>query len=354
MYTYEEILTRLERRYETLCGRVPDEASDIGIRLRVLSGELFALYARLDYLRKQILPSSADGEYLDCHAQMRGLDRKESVKARGNVTFYLASASANSVRIPAGTVVATDGSNAARYRTLAEVLVPAGSLSVSAAVEALNGGADGNVGAGRVCVLVTPCAGIDHVENVGDMFGGSDEENDEQLRTRLLNNYKNISNGTNKAYYIEQAMSVDGVWSVGILPRARGAGTVDVYIAGQDGTADNALIAAVQAKLERAREINVDVHVGALIIIPCDVNIIVKIRGGYDFDDVSADITSSVRNYFYSLQGGETVYLSEIGKCISGVDGVVNYTFVKSLSDDMIIAPNCAARLGNINITQRD
>ncbi len=354
MYTYDEILERMEIRYEELSGHVPDEASDIGIRLRVLAGEVFALYARLEYIKKQIMPSSADGDFLESHALMRGLQRKNGVAASGVVTFYTSGNAVGDVRIPKGTVVSTAGSGSVRFKTVEEAVISSGTSKTDVMVEALVKGVRGNVGAGSVCLLVTPAAGIVRVSNASRIRGGSDIESDDQLRNRILNSYKDISNGTNRAYYIEQAMSVSGVWSVGIEPRARGAGTVNVYIADRDGTAENELIAQVQSKLDEAREINVDVLVKALAIVPCDVNVVISVKGGYDHNEVSANVAAAVNEYFLSLQGGQTVYLSEIGGCISNVEGVANYTFVKAVSDDIAIAPNCAARLGNITITERD
>lgn len=70
-------------------GYVPDDASDIGIRMKTLAGEIFSLESSLDFLKRQMFPTTATGEYLDKHAEMRGLKRKPAIKASGKLMFYV-------------------------------------------------------------------------------------------------------------------------------------------------------------------------------------------------------------------------------------------------------------------------
>ena len=48
--TYESILSRMQGRFQELAGFPADDASDIGIRLKVLAGELFSACPNLDWL----------------------------------------------------------------------------------------------------------------------------------------------------------------------------------------------------------------------------------------------------------------------------------------------------------------
>ncbi len=45
--TYESILSRMQDRFQELAGFPADDASDIGIRLKVLAGELFSACTNL-------------------------------------------------------------------------------------------------------------------------------------------------------------------------------------------------------------------------------------------------------------------------------------------------------------------
>ena len=61
METYEEILGRMQGTFEELAGYPADDASDIGIRLRVLAGEVYSLTAAMDWLEQQFFAQSAHG-----------------------------------------------------------------------------------------------------------------------------------------------------------------------------------------------------------------------------------------------------------------------------------------------------
>ena len=54
METYEEILGRMQGTFEELAGYPADDASDIGIRLRVLAGEVYSLTAAMDWPRRVV------------------------------------------------------------------------------------------------------------------------------------------------------------------------------------------------------------------------------------------------------------------------------------------------------------
>ena len=62
--------------------------------------------------------------------------------------------------------------------------------------------------------------------------------------------------------------------------RARGIGTVDVYIATAAGLPNGTLLAAVQADLQERREIAVDVQVKAPAAVEMDVSAELAVREG--------------------------------------------------------------------------
>ncbi len=344
----------MKNKYKSLTGTNPENASDIGIRMEVLAGEVFSLCCEVDWLKAQMFPTTAEGEYLDMHASQRGLSRKSGQKAEGEVDFYLSRQLSYDKEIPAGTIVSTVGENPVRFETTETIVITSGRLSGNAPIRAVEVGEKYNVGVQTISVIVTPIAEVQSVQNDFRTENGTDEENDELLRKRILDSFVNISNGTNKAYYIAQAMSVEGVTSVGVVPKRRGVGTVDVYVSSANGTATTALINAVQEKLQEAREINVDVEVHALSIILCDVYLILEVKSGYDFDTVKGSCEDAIRQYFNTLTGGESVYMSAIGEVVTHVEGVKNYSFVNQLVYDMPIDDDCVARCRNIFITERE
>ena len=354
MQTYDEILNRMKNSYEEQTGFAPDKASDIGIRFAVLAGELFGAYNELDWLKRQMFPDTATGEYLERHAAERGLTRKNGTKASGTVRFSVNALVPEGIYVPQGTICASSGNNPVRFATKSTVYLSPTSNFVNAAVEALTEGREGNVPAGKISVIVTPVAGIDAVGNTQPMSGGTDKETDEQLRRRIIDSFVHISNGTNKAYYIQSALEVNGVIAAGVIPRNRGAGTVDVFIGSADNTPSQSLIDAVRNKLLQSREINVDIGVFALRKTPVDITFTIEVKEGYSFSDVSARCREAVLDYFSLLSAGETMYISDIGEYVKHVEGVKNYTMREpyvhdlSVSDDYIIVPD------NIIIRERE
>ena len=107
MQTYDEILNKMTEKYTELSGISPSESSDIGIRLRVLAGEIYSNITNTQWLKRQMFISTADGEYLDMHAAQRGIERRDATCSEGYVTFSVNEARVESISIPKGTVVAT-------------------------------------------------------------------------------------------------------------------------------------------------------------------------------------------------------------------------------------------------------
>ena len=58
---YETILERMKETFRQEAGFEADDASDVGIRLKVLAGEVFSLLHSVDWLRRQVFPQTAQG-----------------------------------------------------------------------------------------------------------------------------------------------------------------------------------------------------------------------------------------------------------------------------------------------------
>ena len=207
---------------------MPQNESDVMLRMRVLAGEIYTQRVYADYILRQMFPSTAVGEYLDAHAAQRGLTRKGGTKAVGRALFYAPAEEHDDVLIPAGTVVST--ADGLRFVADSDTILHDGDLAVTVNVTAAHPGSAYNIIGNRLTVIVTPVMGIESVRNTVSISGGTDDESDEQLRERIADSFRNISNGANAAYYHSVAMSVDGVYTASVVGAARGAGTVDVYV----------------------------------------------------------------------------------------------------------------------------
>lgn len=353
MISYEEILSRMVKKYEELSGGTVHEQSDIMLRLSVLSGELYNSYVASEFIKRQMFVSTASGEYLDKHALARGLYRKEAVKASGEVTFSVDTAYDTDVVIEKGTAVSTSGENVVQYMTDSAVTLYAGNTSVKAKVSAVEGGGKYNVIADTVTVLVTPPSGITAVTNETAIKGGTDAETDEELRERVLYSYRDISNGTNAVYYQRLAQSVSGVHSASVVSKARGEGTINVYICGKSNSPVNSeVITQVQTLLDENRELNVDILVLSASAVNVSFSFNLEIEDGYSFIEVKEEIEDKARAYVESLGVGKPALMCELGDLIFHTQGVRNYEFISAFCEDVYPDANEYCVLSELDITE--
>lgn len=302
--------------YEQESGHKAEDVSDTGVRLRVLAGEIYRLQAKLAWVERQALPHTATGEWLDRHGKMRGVNRKQAERAVGVLTFSRYLPLSFDVVIPKGTVCALPGDEPTEYETTEEVTLAAGELNVDVPAAAVLGGEEGNAAAGTINTMTTPPAGMNYVTNRAAFTGGRAAEGDEEYRAGVLSAYANTSNGTNAAYYREIALETDGVTAAGVVPRENGTGTVGVYIWGDGGAPDEKIIEKVRERMEKLREIGVDVSVQAAARKSVNVGVRCKVSDGADFDRAAESIKTAVGAYFAGLSVGSAVHLAGLSRVV--------------------------------------
>ena len=352
MDSYMSILSGMKQKYTELSGKEVPEGSDIDIRMKVLAGEIFDSEVNLDFIKRQMFASSATGEYLDMHAGDRGLSRNPAVKATGEVTFSVNTEREEAINIPQGTIVSTSGESCVRYITDTSVTLAAGAMSATVSCTAESAGFSGNVMAHSVDTIITNVIGIDSVTNNSRFLGGSDAENDDSLRNRVLNTYVSMSNGTNAAYYKMLAESIDGVKSANVIPRGRGAGTVDVYIGGYNEEVSQAIVADTQRLMDEQRELNVDVHVAAATPVSISIGVVVMLKDGYDINAVTAALRSALDAYITSLGVGDDIIESHLGRAVLSVDGVYDYYWMSNYNSNVTISNDKFAKFHAINVEE--
>lgn len=349
--SYESILSRMQNKFKDLSGFKADDASDIGIRMKVLAGEIFSAYSNIEWLKNQVFPQTAIGKQLDYHAQQRGIERKPALKAKGILKFSISSALTYNINIVSGTICSTAQTEGIRYVTTEDAVLEAGKTSIEVSAEAEEGGSRGNCIAGSITNMVTPPTGITTVTNEAEFTGGVDEEHDESLRLRVLDSYKNISNGTNAAFYKEQVLKNKNIVSAEVISKNRGAGTVDVYIWTSGGAPSDDLIAEVQTELNSIKEINVDIKVLSPTTVSCNVFLTLWVEDGYVYDDVKLKCVDAIKSYINSLNIGEDMILAKACNEVFNVSGVKNCRMLTSYCDDVTISADQIGIPGSIGIS---
>lgn len=350
MYSYDEIMTRMKNQFTTLAGYSPDDASDIGIRMKVLAGEVYSVCSAIDWLKMQTFAQSAQGEQLDLRAQERGLTRKQPLAAVGTLDFKRSTPLWYNASIPLGTVCSTVGENPVRYVTTQAAVLPSGELSVTVPAKAEQGGRSGNSQPGTVILMVTPPPAIDSVTNSAVFTGGEDSESDSELRNRLIQSYASISNGSNSAFYRECALKYDGVYSVGVVPREKGAGTISLYLGGRGGIPSADVVAKVQSGLNQLREVNVDVTVAVAQTVAVNINVAVTPADNVRTQEAYDACSQAIQDYFDALAVGEPFVTTALGVQIFSTGKVKNYIFVNSVTSDQKMSASQLAVCGTVDI----
>ncbi len=344
---YSQILARMEDRFTQLAGYTPDDASDIGIRMKVLAGEIYSVSCAADWLKRQTFAQYATGLQLEERAMERGIKRKPAAPARGTLTFGRKTPLWCATDIPTGTVCASSGENAQKYVTAEEAILPAGELTVDVPAKAQTPGSTGNTSAETVTAMVTPPASVETVTNGSPFTGGTDAESDDSLKVRLLDCWNTPANGANAAWYRQTAESCDGVKSANVVPRASGTGTVAVYLGGEGCVVPDAAVKDVQQKIGAAREICTDVTVQAAETVPVNVACSVKEKAGQSRFTVGVYCHSAIQDYFYALRVGNPVIISAITAKLFAT-GLIDDCSFSTVGKS--VAANQLAVLGNLAV----
>lgn len=312
-------------------GGEPSGTSDLAVRLYAVAAQVHALYAQSEWVARQCFPQSAQGEYLDRHAQLRGLGRRSAARAEGSITFQTTAAAAAALSIPVGTVCMTAA--LVRFETVEEGTIPAGSQSVTVRARAVEAGSGGNVAAGTIRTMAVAPVGVSSCTNAGAFTGGTDREEDEALRTRILETFRRMPNGANAAYYQQEAMSFPQVAAVQVLPRSRGVGTVDVVVATKDGVPEEELLEEMEEYFQQRREIAVDVGVLAPETVEVDVTAKVRCAQGHTASEVIQRVKDRINGWFDGSLLAQPVLLAQLNSLVFGTEGVANCTLTAPAAD---------------------
>ena len=347
MKTVDEIYGELLASFGKRTGLEPREGCDLSARMYALAAQVCALYVQADLALSQACPQPAEGEYLDAHAQLRGLERKRATAAQGTVRFTAGEKADAPREIPKGTVCMTAG--LVRFETERAGVLEAGALTADVPVRALEAGEAGNVSAGAISSMAVAPMGIASCTNPQPCGGGSDGEGDEVLRERVLGTFKRLPNGANAAFYEQGALSFDQVAAAAVVARPRGVGSVDIVPATMSGLPDKELLDQLQAYFEERREIAVDLKVRAPRTAVVNITVQVEAREGWDRAEVLSRVERAVREWFTGRLLGQDILRAKLGSLIYDCDGVENYA-ISAPAADLRVDSDVLPMLGTLRV----
>ena len=216
------------------------------------ASEFSTFYSALENVSNSQSPDLATAQALTNLARNLQAPRRGTVRASGTVIFYRVSAPPGTIQIPRGTIVSSKGSLTVSPRQF--VTTQDASLSivnfnaetarfeVEVPIRSVLGGADSNVPAGAISVLVTPIANVVGCYNRSSTTGGQDRESDLACANRIKQIFLGNNVGTESGYYLTlmNNVNITDVKVVGpndtTLVKRSSAGTIDILIRGAVAT----------------------------------------------------------------------------------------------------------------------
>lgn len=300
-------------------GLTINDDSDAGIRADGTASAVEGIYHQQEYIQKQLFVATADEPFLYMHAERLQVPRKGGVKTSGRVQ-----ASANiELKVAAGAKL-TDGKGHYWLTQYDEYFKPNRLKDVDVIAEYV--GAAWNFD-GQNLLWISPAAGLDGQAKIIEMTGGSNDEEVEMWRQRILEKERLGIVRDREADVERIVKDVAGVADVFVYPKRRGLGSLDVAITAvgnPPNSPSTALLASVQEALDSYAGFWADVRAYA----PTKeyLNLKVIVTGAANLTDVE----QVIRDYVGLLIPAESYMHSTL---VSRIKAIADIT-------DVAITPN--------------
>lgn len=265
----EDVIARMKSDLKNKANKL--EGSFASDNIQAVGKEVANLYSRLNYLNDMHYTETAEGVWLDKDGMQFGVDRKKATKAIGEVTFY----GKDNTVIPSGFIVSSGDLD---YQTTQYVTISDGK-AVSKVI-ALMEGSLSNVAPNMIDKHDT-LQGLERVTNEKEITGGTDEEQDEDYRERILIKKRFQGTSGNIYHYLHWALEVDGVGRAKVFPLWQGAGTVKVSILdANQKKANEDLVLKVKTHIDGGADRNGEAlaPIGALLTVSTAEEVILNIN----------------------------------------------------------------------------
>ena len=347
--TLEEIRASILRDYQTYYPNADtSEDSDAYARASSLAACAEGIYAHQKWLIKQFFPDTADTEFLEKHAGLRGLRRRNATYAAGKGATIGGNPDAV---IAVGLQIKTEDG---RFYETTESAVISVSGSTVVAVRSLATGAAQNIKTATKGSFMAAPVGVSTDVVLNDVVGATNAESDSSLLERLLNKIRRPAAGGNKYDYKDWALEVDGVEQAYVYPLRRGLGTVDIAITADNGVPSDDTVRRTQEYIDQERPVTAkESKVVKPDVTKVNFNIQVKISG-VALNDIKTAIRNALTDYFNGLIPGDDLIVSQCEAVVSDLIGVVDRRFVAPNTNRKADIINKIEwfRLGDVNVTE--
>ncbi|MDI7814931.1 baseplate J/gp47 family protein [Clostridioides difficile] len=291
---------------------------------------------------KIAFPQTSYGTYLEWLGECKGVFKNQPTKSVGMVTFT----GIQGTIITKGTIVttiATDEKQSIEFELL-ETKTIGENETVDIKAECRETGTIGNVSQNTATVLLGSINGIKSVTNKEDFKGGTDIEDEEHFRERVLVAEQEDKLSGASSDYIRWAKEVDGVGYAYVVPEWNGAGTVKVLIL------DKNRKAATQELIDKVQEyiypLNVEGNrdgkapIGAIVTIATPQTLLINVKASFVFSNG------------FSQETVLNILKNKIDKYLDKIDigGTVSYNAIYALTGSMMLADEGIQDFSNLTI----
>lgn len=213
------------------------------------------------------------------------------------------------------------------------------------AAQSEDNGMSYNAAPSAISLLTDAPPGLTSVINPLSFVGGSDPEDTERYRTRLLEWYRTPQTGS-PSDLEAWAETVDGVDSATAFTNQNAVGnvapgTITIRISGVGGSIpDPTVVSAVQNLLESYGLANITIVVDTFTATPIDVTVTLTPAPGFTSEQLAPSVEEAISNYIDSVPTGGTLYIAGIITAVMGVTGVDDVSVSYPTDNQTIPAQN--------------
>nr|WP_298892240.1 baseplate J/gp47 family protein [uncultured Acinetobacter sp.] len=341
--TFNQIRNLILQEVRNLTGITAPDDSDAAIRADGEAAVVEGLYQHQKYIEKQLFVATADEPYLYVHAERLGLPRLGGTRANGTVN-----ATSNADLTLTNTAKLTDGKG--HYWSVTASVNFVANQAIDVQILADEVGSAWNF-SGASLLWVAPEAGLQSTATVISITGGSDEEDLEDWRARLLERQQLGLSRDREADLISAVQTVAGVRDVYVYPKRRGLGSVDVAITADGDPAtlpSQDLLNDVQEALDEYAGFWADCYAYAPTVQ--NLNITAVITGDADLEEVR----EVIRDYINAFAPADVYQAAVLTSRILQVDNVSDVQLSPSTNQSPTLNWQQTGwfRLGTLTVSQ--
>lgn len=297
------------------------------------------LQLKLQNLLRLAFPQTSYGIFLEYHGEIKDREKNPTVKSSG----YLKVTGNPGAYVPKGRIIYTESTDTPSIGFIvleSTEIDETGEAMVK--IECTEAGTIGNVAANTITLPEKSIPGITSITNPDPLTGGTEEEDEEAFRERVLESYNESLSGADSDYE-RWAKEVPGVGQVYVIPEWEGfgSGTTKLLIMDSNGQpANETLISEVQQYIAPLVEknrggfapVNASLTVAAPEIIIIDISVSLTFKDGYESAAVIEDVKENIREYLSTIEittddeRTEYVYKETVGHVILSTPGIKIYS----------------------------